>query len=176
MDLARKLPRVTSEGSAGRPISASEAAVALPALGSTAAHPKITIILRPPRPNNPKQTIYQSASAPDLRITVDLNLPNVLVGTTAVPRPQIHFSPNSSKPVQPKRSLIVEPAPTLTTSLSPSAILVSELTGTQPHLPVPPPAPLAMTKSQSTLPSDDAAPLSGKEESALAIVGADPSQ
>src|SRR5216684_1380517 len=55
MDLSRKLPRVTSEGSAGRPISASEAAVALPALGSTAAHPKITIILRPPRPNNPKQ-------------------------------------------------------------------------------------------------------------------------
>ncbi len=176
MDISRKLTRVAAKGSGGNPDGISQAAARIPALGSTVTHPKITIVLRPPRPDNPKQTVYQSASAPDLRITVDLNLPNVLVGTTAVPRPQIHFSPNSSKPVQPKRSLIVEPAPTLTTSLSPSAILVSELTGTQPHLPVPPPAPLAMTKSQSTLPSDDAAPLSGKEESALVIVGADPSQ
>ncbi len=176
MDISRKLPRVAAKGSGGNPDGISHAAARIPALGSTVTHPKITIVLRPPRPDNPKQTVYQSASAPDLRITVDLNLPNVLVGTTAIPRPQIHFSPNSSKPVQPKKSLIAEPAPTLTTSLSPSAILVSELTSTQPHLPVPPPAPLAMTKSQSTLPSDDAAPLSGKEESALVIVGADPSQ
>ena len=176
MDLSRKLPRVTSEGSAGRPISASEAAVALPALGSTAAHPKITIILRPPRPNNPKQTIYQSASAPDLRITMDLKLPNVLVGTTAVPRPQIHFDPNSPRPVQVKKSVAAEPAPALTTSASPSVVPVSELTSTHPNLPVPPSAPVEMTQTQNALPSADGASLSGKEESALVIVGADPSQ
>src|SRR6266849_7858983 len=82
MDLSRKPSRMAPEGPGGHPGSGSKATDRLPALGSTAAHPKITIVLRPPRPDNKKQTIYQSASAPDLRIALDLNLPNVLLGTS----------------------------------------------------------------------------------------------
>ncbi len=176
MDLPRKLPRVTLESSGGHPAGGSEAAAKLPALGSTAAHPKITIVLRPPHPNNSKQTIYQSASAPDLRITMELKLPNMVVGTTAVPRPRIHFNPNSSKPLQARKSITTAPAPTLTASVSSSVIPVSELTSAQPHLPIPPPAPAAITQSQEAQASAEGGLPSGKEGSALVIVGIDPSQ
>jgi len=176
MNLSQKLPRVTSRGPGGHPGGGSEAAARLQALGRNEAHPKITIVLRPPRPNNPKQTIYQSVSAPNLRITMDLQLPNIVVGTTAVPRPQIHLDLNSSRPAQVKKSVAAEPAPALTTNASPPVVLVSELTSSQPHLPVPPPEQVAMTDTQNALSSANGASLTGKEESALVIVGTDPSQ
>ena len=177
MNLSRKLPQVAPEGAGGRPGRGSDAAARPPALGSTAAHPKITIVLRPPRPGNQKQTIYQSASAPDLRIAVDLKLPNVLLGTsTLVPKPQLHFNPNSSKPIQAQKSVNAEPAPTLTASASLSVIPVSELAIAQPHLPVPPPAPAVITQSHEALTSAEGALSSGKEGSALVVIGIDPSQ
>ena len=177
MDLSRKPPQIAPEGPGGHPGSGSEASDRLPALGSTAAHPKITIVLRPPRPDNHKQTIYQGASAPDLRIAVDLQLPNVLLGTsTRIPKPQLHFDPNSSKPVQPRKSVNAEPAPTLTASASLSVIPVSELAIAQPHLPVPPPSSAVITQSREGLASTEGALSSGKEGSALVIIGIDPSQ
>lgn len=177
MDLSRNLPRVAPKGLGGHPRGSSEAAASIPALGSTAAQPKITIVLRPPRPDNRKQTIYQSASAPDLRIAVDLQLPNVLLGaSTRVPKLQLHFNANSSKPIQPQRSVNAEPAPTLTASASPSVIPVSELAIAQPHLPAPPPASAAITQSQEALASAEGALSSGKEGSALVIIGINPSQ
>src|SRR5262249_31942220 len=47
-DFAQKLPRVSVAGTGGRPGSGLQAERP-PALGSTAVHPKITIVLRPPR-------------------------------------------------------------------------------------------------------------------------------
>lgn len=177
MDLSRNLPRVAPKDPSGHPGGSSEAAARLPALGSTAAQPKITIVLRPPRPDNRKQTIYQSASAPDLRIAVDLELPNVLLGTsTLVPKPQLHFNPNSSKPIQAPKSVNAEPAPILTASASLSVIPVSELAIAQPHLPVPPPSSAVITQSREGLASTEGALSSGKEGSALVIIGIDPSQ
>jgi hypothetical protein len=182
MDLSRKLPRVTSGAPPGRPVGSSEAAAALPALGISSAHPKITIEMRPPRPDNSRQTIYQSVSAPDLRITMDLKLPNLVVGTaTTVPKPQLHFNPSGSKPIQAQqKSVTEEPAPTLTAGTSPSVIPVSELTSAHPRLPVPPPAPApalaAITQSHEALASAEGSLPSGKEGSALVIIGVDPSQ
>ena len=177
MHLSRKLPRVPSEGPGGHASGGSKTAATFPPLASTAAHPKLVIALRPPRPDNSKQTIYQSVSAPDLRITMDLKLPDVVVGTaTLVPKPQLHFNPNSSKPIRAQKSVTTEPAPTLTPSASPSVILVSELTSTQPHLPVPPPAPAVIPQSHEALASTQGAFPGGKEGSALVIIGIDPSQ
>jgi len=156
--VAQKLPRVNLPGTARRPGSGL-AAEKLPVLGSTAAHPKITIVLRPPNTDNRKQTIHQSQSAPDLRITVNLSLPNVIAGTTVPLRPKIYFNPSRSRPIQTKNRVTTEPAPELNTSTSPSVIPVSELGSVQPNLPVPPPAPAAA---------------SGKDSSALVIVGIDP--
>jgi Gram-negative bacterial TonB protein C-terminal len=178
MNLSRKLPRVTSGVSPGRPTGSSEAAATLPELGRSAAHPKITIVLRPPRPDNSQQTIYQSVSAPDLRIAMDLKLPNVVVGTsTPVPRPQFHFNPSGSKPIRARqKSDTAEPAPTLTASTNSSVIPVSELTSAQPRLPVAPPAPAAITQSHEALALAEGSLPSGKEGSALVIIGIDPSQ
>jgi hypothetical protein len=177
MGLSRKLPQVAAEGSGGHPGGGSEATARLPALGSTAAHPKITIALRPPRPDNPKQAIYQSASAPDLRITMDLKLPNVVVGNSnPVPRPQLGFNLSSSKPIQAHKSVTAEPAPTLTASVSPSVVPISELSSAQPHLPVPPPSPTAVTQGQDVLAPAEGVLPSGKERSDLVVIGIDPSQ
>ena len=173
MDLSRKLPRVSSGGS-----PSSETAPTLPEPGSSAARPKITIVLRPPRPDNSRQTIYQSVSAPDLRITMDLKVPNVVVGTsTTVPKPQLHFNPSGSKPTQTRQKPVTaEPAPTLMASMNPSVIPVSELTSTQPHLPIPPPVTATITQSQESLASTEGSLPSGKEGSALVVIGIDPSQ
>jgi Gram-negative bacterial TonB protein C-terminal len=173
MDLSRKLPRVSSGGA-----PSSERALTLPEPGSSAPRPKITIVLRPPRPDNSRQTIYQSASAPDLRITMDLKLPNVVVGASpTVPKPQLHFNPNGSKPIQTRQKPVTaEAAPTLMASTNPSVIPVSELTGTQPHLPVPPPVSATVTQSQESLASAEGSLPSGKEGSALVVIGTDPSE
>jgi len=60
--------------------------------------------------------------------------------------------------------------------VSSSVIPVSELTSAQPHLPIPPPAPAAITQSQEAQASAEGGLPSGKEGSALVIVGIDPSQ
>jgi hypothetical protein len=100
----------------------------------------------------------------------------MVVGTTAVPRPQFHFNPNSSKAVQAQKSVTAEPAPTLTASVSPSVIPVSEFASAQPRPPAPPPAPAAITQSHEVLASAEGALPSSKDGSALVIIGIEPSQ
>src|SRR5208282_4742891 len=56
-----------------------------PALGATNLHPKLTIVLSPPRPDNNRQTIIQPNSPPDLRIPQELHLPNIIVGNPLGP-------------------------------------------------------------------------------------------
>jgi hypothetical protein len=175
MDLSQKLPRIAIAGPGGHPGSDLEAG-RLPVLGGTAAHPRITIVLKPPRRDNARQTIYQSASAPDLRIPMELKLPNVIVGTVAPPRPQIHFNPYDSRPTQTRKSLTAEPAPTLAVSVSSSPIPLSALTSTEPHLPLPPPSFAEFSKGDEASAFADGQPLNGKEGSTLVIVGTDPTQ
>jgi len=175
MDLSQKLPRIAIAGPGGHPGSDLKAG-RLPVLGDTTAHPKIMIVLKPPRRDNATQTIYQSASAPDLRIPMDLKLPNVIVGTVAPPRPQIHFNSYESRPTQTRKSMIAEPAPTLAVSASSSPIPLSTLTSTEPHLPLPPPSLAEFSKGDEASAFADGQPLHGKEGSTLVIVGTDPTQ
>ena len=49
-----------------------------PARGSTVFHPRATIISAPPAPDNTRQTILQPDSPPELRIPVELRLPNIV--------------------------------------------------------------------------------------------------
>jgi len=175
MDLSQTLPRIVVAGPGGHSGNDLEASLS-PMLGSTAVHPKITIVLRPPRQNNTRQTIYQSAAPPDLRITMDLKLPNVIVETVKAPRPQIHFNPYDSRPTQTLKSLIAEPAPTLTANAGSSPIPLSEITTAQPQLPLPPPSPAESGKGDKTAALADGELPSGKQGSALVIVGTDPTQ
>jgi hypothetical protein len=131
-----RLPRIAPMGLGGRPGAGAEPPK-LPVLGSTAPHRQIIVISKPVRPDNHKQTIYQPASPPDLKITMDLKLPNVIGGTnTAVPKPQIHFNANSSKPLQSQRDIAKAAAPALASG-TPAPMSLPDPTVSQPHLAVP---------------------------------------
>src|SRR6266849_2647400 len=104
-DPFEKLPRIAPSGSGGHP-GAGTSELRLPILGSTAAHQRIIIVSKPVRPDNHRQTIYQPATPPDLKITMDLKLPNVIGGTsTAIAKPQVHFNPKDSKPTQAHKAI-----------------------------------------------------------------------
>jgi Gram-negative bacterial TonB protein C-terminal len=129
-----KLPHIAPKGPGGQPGS-GELQSLLAKLGSTAEHRRVIIVSRPVRPDNKRQTIYQPATPPDLKITMDLKLPNVIGGNSAVvPKPQIHFNPRASKPNQARKVSSVAAAPSLASS---SPVRMADPTIAQPHLAVP---------------------------------------
>jgi TonB family protein len=134
-DPFEKLPRVAPTGTGGHP-GAGSVQIQLPVLGSTAAHQRIIIVSKPVRPDNHRQTIYQPATPPDLKITMDLKLPNVIGGTSAaVQKPQVHFNPKDSRPMQTHQVMSKAVAPSLATPSTPSNL--PDPTVAQPHLAVP---------------------------------------
>jgi hypothetical protein len=138
LDRTQTLPRIAPAGPGARPGRGSKPEQ-LPALGSTAAHSNLTVVSKPAVPDNNRQTIYQRSSPPELRIPVELKLPNMVLGnpTEALKAP-LKFDPNTAKPTQANRQLAPEAAPSLapetpksplTTYLDPSA--------SQPRLAIP---------------------------------------
>ena len=101
-DLA-KIPRLAPAGPGDHPGSGSIHSP-IPTLGSTAIHSSMTIISKPIHPDNSRQTIYQSSSPPDLRITTEQKLPNI-VSLTPVPAPKPRLSLDIVKPVLNSRQL-----------------------------------------------------------------------
>ena len=136
-DPFEKLPRITPAGQGAQP-GQGELQALLSKIGSTTPAKRIIIVSKPIHPDNNRQTIYQPATPPDLRINMDLKLPNVVGGTSpAVPKPQIHFTPSDSKPMEARRNATKATAPTLAAT---SAAIPTNLpagTVAQPHLAVP---------------------------------------
>ena len=134
-DPFEKLPRIAPVGTGGHP-GAGTSDLRLPTLGGTAPHQRIIIVSKPVHPDNHRQTIYQPVTPPDLKITMDLKLPNVIGGTLAnVAKPQIHFNPKDSKPSQARKAMANAAAPSLANPATPSSL--PDPTISQPHLAVP---------------------------------------
>jgi hypothetical protein len=132
-----KLPRIAPAGLGGRP-GAGSAQAPLPVLGGTAPHRQIIVVSKPVHPDNRRQTIYQPATPPDLKITMDLKLPNIIGGTSAVvPKPQIHFNPSSSKPLQTHKAITHAAAPTLSAASAATPMNLPDPAIAHPHLAVP---------------------------------------
>src|SRR5262249_43284510 len=109
-----------------------------PALGSTATQGNLTVVSHPATPDNSRQTIYQRSSPPDLRIPVEVKLPNMVLGDPTIHlKSPIKVDPNTARPTQAKHALEQEAAPSvaentkspLATYLDPSAV--------QPKLSIP---------------------------------------
>jgi hypothetical protein len=129
-----KLPHIAPKGPGGQPGSGALQSL-LAKLGSTAEHRRVIIVSKPVRPDNKRQTIIQRATPPDLKITMDLELPNVIGGNSAVvPKPQIHFNPSASRPNQSHKVASAAAAPSLASS---SPVRMADPTIAQPHLAVP---------------------------------------
>jgi len=134
LDSAR-LPSLAPAGTGGRP-GTGTIQYRLRALGSTVLHPNMTIVSKPLRPDNARQTIYQPSSPPDLKITAELKLPNIVLGHSPE-KPKGPAISGLSKPNPANLQVAAIAAPTvnsnqaspLMTSLAPSQ--------TQPRLPIP---------------------------------------
>jgi Gram-negative bacterial TonB protein C-terminal len=138
LDASQTLPRIAPVGPGARPGTGSKPNQ-LPALGSTAAHSNLTVVSKPAVPDNTRQTIYQRSSPPDLRIPVEVKLPNMVLGNPLeAPKARLQFDPNSAKPTQANRQLAPEAAPSVT-SEAPKTPLVTYLdpSSSQPRLAIP---------------------------------------
>jgi hypothetical protein len=138
LDASQTLPRIAPAGPGARPGTGSKPNQ-LPALGSTAAHSNLTVVSKPAVPDNTRQTIYQRSSPPDLRIPVEVKLPNMVLGNPLeAPKAPLQTDPNSAKPTQVNRQLATEAAPSVT-SEAPKTSLVTYLdpSASQPRLAIP---------------------------------------
>ena len=138
LDASQTLPRIAPAGPGARPGTGSKPNQ-LPALGSTAAHSNLTVVSKPAIPDNTRQTIYQRSSPPDLRIPVEVKLPNMVLGNPLeAPKAPLQIDPNSAKPTQVNRQLAPEAAPSVT-SEAPKTPLVTYLdpSSSQPRLAIP---------------------------------------
>jgi hypothetical protein len=101
-------------------------------LGSSAQQ-AVVIISKPVHPDNSHQTIYQPNSPPDIRITQDIKLPNIV--SVQIPKPVFRFRPSETRPVQALRPLNTDAAPAVTTENA--AALKSLEESSDPELKVP---------------------------------------
>jgi hypothetical protein len=138
--LPGSLPSIMASGPGGRPGSGARREL-LPALGSTAFHRRLRMVSNPPRPDNARQTIIQPSSPPDLRVTQEVRLPNLVVGNPlAIPKPRVDFrirvpskaAARAAAPTEPD----VVPVPR---SASEPVLALGAVVNARPHLPVPPP-------------------------------------
>jgi len=97
LGILRALPVLKPSGPGGRPgISRTPHLQQDPQpvlQASTASNPKFTIVVNPLKPDNNRQTIQQKLAPPDLKISVEQQLPDiVLVDGPAAPKPQVDLT------------------------------------------------------------------------------------
>jgi hypothetical protein len=184
LDSTKTLPRIAPVGPGARPGS-GHLPDKLPKLGSTTALGKLTIVSKPSHPDNFRQTILQPFSPPDVKITSDVKVPNIVLGKTPdIPKPTFKFNPSDAKPTQANRQNSPDQAPSLAPS-KPNAALTTflEPSNSQPRLAIPTAsasAPLARQSNsagQIPAPSDPAmgSPGEGYGLVAIGIGPSDPS-
>ena len=138
LDATQTLPRIAPAGPGARPGTGSKPDQ-LPLLGSTAKQGNLTVVSKPAVPDNNRQTIYQRSSPPDLRIPVEVKLPNMVLGDPAAAlKSPVQVDPNTARPTQVNRQLAPEAAPNVVQE-APKSPLVTYLdpSATQPKLAIP---------------------------------------
>jgi hypothetical protein len=181
MDPAQKLPRIAPIGEGAKP-GKGDLIERLPALGSTVKQRNLTVVSRPRRPDNIRQTIFQPTSPPELRIMQELKLPNIVEARpVAVPKPEFHAK--DARPSAPNKMNVTAQAPALTATNAVTPLTdLTDPTKAQPEMPVPPPSAPAPAPTQASA-SLDASSAPGPEAqsssstgSGLVVISTDPGQ
>ena len=175
----QKIPRIAPAGPGGVP-GQGDVEPMTTRKGSTAFHGQITIISQPPHPDNMHQTIIQPNVPPDIRLAVDLHLPNLLGNPPPQPKAPIPWRAPTWHAPTPTKTKTADLAPPTVASTSPDAKLV--VLGTNipaPALPVvqPPPSGAAPSNPQSD-PAVENANVSGLgagKGGGLVVLSTDPS-
>ncbi len=147
VELPKSLPQIIPPGPGGKPGRGIHPEN-LPRLGSSAFHPKMTIVMNFPRPDNNRQTILQPASPPDLRITEELRVPNILAGNPFVPqKPRFEFRSPVAGPKVKTRSVQNPEAPRVAVAPAELALPAVPESNSQPRLPLPPITPPSVPRA-----------------------------
>ncbi|MGH9734938.1 MAG: energy transducer TonB [Candidatus Acidiferrales bacterium] len=129
-----KIPQIAPKLS-GQPSPAL--AVNSPAVASTVQRPNITIVSTPAHPDNFRQTIFQPTVPPDVRITTDQRVPNIVMGQEldSVKAP---LDPSTDRPVQINRQVSQVDAPSVSESVAKQPMMAFLRTSeSEPQLTIP---------------------------------------
>jgi Gram-negative bacterial TonB protein C-terminal len=180
LDPAQKLPKIAPAGPGAQP-GKGDLVDKLPALGSTVQQHNLTVVSRPLHPDNVRQTIFQPAVPPELRITTELKLPNIVEARpVVVPKPEMNFHPKDSRPSLPNKQNVTAAAPALTATNTTTPLTdLTDPTKSQPMMPVPPPSAPAPAPTQANAAPDanSAAGLESQSQaqgSGLVVISTDP--
>ena len=177
---ARKLHRIAPAGAGARP-GKGDLVERPPALGATVRQRNLEVVSRPMRPDNKRQTIFQPAVPPDLRIKTELKLPNIIEAKpVVVPKPVLNFHHKDSKPTLRNKRDVTVAAPVLkvTNTTTPLTDL-TDPTNSQPKMPVPEPsapASPAVTARANATPDANSGPAVAGEGTGLVVISTDPGQ
>jgi hypothetical protein len=171
-DSPKLLPHIAPAGQGARPGSGSMPDRS-PVLGSTASRWNLTVVSRPLHPDNFRQTIFQPSSPPDLRITTEVKVPNIVLGKPSeLPKAPLSSSDARPKEVNRQRTAEAAPSPSPTNTAA-SLMTFLEPSVPQPHLVLPSASGAAPTRnSGNAVPSGGADP---GDTTALLAIGVDPS-
>jgi len=129
-------------------------------------------------PDNRHQTIIQPQSPPDMRITEDIKLPNVIIGNLSAPQAPLTFAARDMpKPVQTNRQIAAANAPSISDPTQGNGLPVtaSEPVIAKPQPPIEPLKPNQLARGNSG-PGSTAAPnVADAARSSLAFTAGDPS-
>jgi Gram-negative bacterial TonB protein C-terminal len=152
--LPHDLPALKPPGPGGQPGKGTHPDEA-PARGSLAFHPKATVVSNPPNPDNNEQTIIQPNVPHDVKIKMNLHLPDIIMGGVLpvqtppppTPPPPMKLSvPRTLQSLTIPQVAVVSPTP-------PDLIIPASSTPNLPPIPMPepPPPPLVPKLAQSTI-------------------------
>jgi len=137
LDSSKTLPRVTQAGAGKR--SAGNSPMRASQKGAVFSQ-DLAVVSKPLKPDNSRQTILQPDVPPDLRITADVTLPNIVVNRpVATLKMPFTTSPRDERPVQQRAQMMQKTAPTIpsaTYSAAPEQA-VPDAVNSDPRLPMP---------------------------------------
>lgn len=114
------------------------AAASPPKLPSPPAGSLAALTSKPAHPDNTRQTIYQSASPPDLIIRTEQKLPNVVILQQNQPSLTAPILQSYSRPAAVERRASAPEAPVLTATSGPTAVgVIAQIEDNNPHLAIP---------------------------------------
>ena len=176
--LPKTLPHIAPAGPGGHPLNGLVRERA-PAPGSSASRGVLTIVSKPAHPDNFHQTIIQPSSPPELKITADLKLPNIILGKPIeAPKAPLQFNPSAAKPMQRDRQTNAEPAPSPTQENSADPVMTLLAPPTfKPSLPVPVSQGGALRRNSSSngnVQAPNVSTAASGDSATLAVISTDP--
>ena len=177
--LPKTLPHIAPAGPGGHPLN-GPVREHPPAPGSSTSQSVLTIVSKPAHPDNFHQTIIQPSSPPELKINVDLKLPNIILGKPIdAPKAPLQFNASAARPTQRDRQSTAEPAPSPTQENTANPVMAFITPSTfKPSMPVPVAQAAAARKSSSgtgNIQAPNVSAATSGDSTTLAVISSDPS-